>query len=74
MRVREHRESPTTAKEMMIRCSDCGKIGVVKFITQGTPQERQALIRAFTDEHRQIGCPGKPSEEGRKYELWYPRK
>lgn len=74
IRARTQSEGPSTAKSVAIKCDTCGKIGVVQFVTKGTPMERQALIRAFTEEHRQIGCTG-PAEaaDRREYKIWYPR-
>lgn len=71
--VRESVATAAHAKEVLITCEVCSKSGVVTFVTYGTPQERQALIREFCEEHRRIGCPAGETQQKRKFRISYPR-
>lgn len=66
--------TPQTAKGAKLKCDGCGKFISVLFPYDGTVLERQKLIRDACDEHRRISCTAGVVEDGRKYEIWYPRQ
>jgi hypothetical protein len=66
--------TPQTAKGARLRCEACGKTISVMFPWGGTVLDRQQLIKDAADEHRRIGCTSGIVEDGRKFDIWYPRQ
>ena len=73
MRISESRDNPQDAKEVAIKCPECGKLAIVVFSYKPTYTQRMETIKAALDEHRKV-CTAAPAETGRVYEIWYPRK
>lgn len=69
----ESRATPQTAKGARLKCDACDKTISVMFPYDCTLLQRQQIIRDACDEHRRIGCTDGQVEDGRKYEIWYPR-
>lgn len=73
MRISEDRQTAAEAREVCIRCLDCGKLAFARLPFAPTAEQRLRIIHGAVAEHRRIGCTKKTAEDGRKYELWYPR-
>lgn len=66
--------TPQTAKGVRLKCEACDKTISVMFPSNCTALERQQLIKDAADEHRRIGCTAGVVEDGRKFDIWYPRQ
>lgn len=72
MKVSENRQQPYEAKEVMVQCTACSKYAVIVFPSNPTAEQRAFAIKEAADEHRKW-CPATQPEEGREYQIWYPR-
>lgn len=72
IRVSETRQAPHAAREIQFRCSACNKYAYALLPYAPTPGERQRIIKKALDEHRLV-CKVGGLEQGRSYEIWYPR-
>lgn len=74
MSFHQSKATPQTAKGARLKCDGCQKTISVMFPYGCTVLGRQQLIRDACDEHRRIACTAGVVEDGRKYEIWYPRQ
>lgn len=68
----ERRADPWKAKGVALQCPNCASLVEVSVPYGITAEGRQQLISAAVGEHRLI-CPAASVEEGRVYQIHYPR-
>ena len=66
--------TPQTAKGARLKCDACEKTISVMFPSNCPAWDRQRLLSEACDEHRRIGCTAGVAEDGRKFDIWYPRQ
>lgn len=71
-RVSERRVGATAAKHATMQCSACKKNCFVTFPNGGSPEQRQAVMKAALDEHRRVCTVGR-AEDRRTYGIEYGR-
>lgn len=71
--VSESSHGPSTAREIKVTCKACGMSAVGQIPWNPTAAQRTAIIQDMTDIHRKT-CTAGSAEDGRTYEIWYPRK
>lgn len=71
--VSESRVGAGESKHATMKCSACGKHCFVTFPYYHSAQQRQAIMRAALDEHRQVCTVGR-AEDYRTFQIEYGRK
>lgn len=66
--------APVKAKGARLVCEACGKSISVMFPTNCPAWDRARLLSDAAGEHRRIGCTAGAVEDGRKFDIWYPRQ
>jgi hypothetical protein len=74
MSFQQSTASPMMAKGARLKCEACDKTISVMFPSNCTAIMRQQLIRNAADEHRRVVCTVGVVEDGRKFDIWYPRQ
>jgi hypothetical protein len=74
MSFHQSKASPQKAKGASLKCEGCNKTINVLFPYGCGHWDRQKVIRDAVDEHRRIGCTAGVVEDGRKFNIWYPRQ
>ena len=68
----ERRAEPWKTKGVALQCPNCLSLVEVNLPYGVTAEKRQTLIAAAVGEHRVV-CVAAPSDEGRVYQISYPR-
>lgn len=71
--VSERSHDPATAQEIKVTCKACGQSAHGKIPWKPTAAQRHAIVHDMVEIHRKQ-CTAGQIEDGRTYEIWYPRK